>query len=121
MDFLNVQGFDVQPGKNHEFQAWVRNNFDAFAAAMPEGIELVGIYAAIFSSEKESGSYKTVFRQDSYGAMDKFAAAAGQNPELVRLLEEYGSFGDVRLGSNWSNELLKSVSDITIWADSPEE
>ncbi len=121
MDFLNIQGYDVQPGKNLEFQTWVRDNFDALAAAMPEGIELVGIYAAIFSSEKESGSYKAVYRLDSYGAMDKFAAAAGEDPELARLLEEFGSFGDVRLGANFSNELLKSVSDITIWADIPEE
>ena len=121
MDFLNIGGFDVPPGKSREFQAWVQNNFAALAAATPEGSELLGIYASMFSSEKESGSFKIVTRMDSYGAMDNFAAAAGQNAEFARLLEEFGSFGDVRLGSNWSNELLKSVSDITIWADNPEE
>ncbi len=121
MEFLNIGGFDIPPGKNREFQAWVRENFDAFAAAMPEGNQLVGIYASIFSSEKESGSYKIVVRLDNYGAMDTFASAAGKNPQLARLLEEFSSFGDVRLGANFSNELLKSVSDITIWADNPEE
>jgi hypothetical protein len=41
--------------------------------------------------------------------MDSFAAGAAKNPELARLLEEFGSFGDVRLGANISSELLKSV------------
>ena len=52
---------------------------------------------------------------------DRFAAAAGSDPELTRLLEEFGSFTDVRLGADSSSELLKSVSDISIWADNPEE
>lgn len=86
---------------------------------MPVGIELVGNYAAIFLSEEESGSCKTVLRMDSYGAMDKFAAEAGQNLELAQLLEEYALFGDLRLGANFSSELLKSVSDVTIWAVRP--
>jgi hypothetical protein len=121
MDFLNIYGFDVPPGKTREFQAWVKENFDALAAAMPKGNQLLGIYATMFSSEKESGSFKIITRMDTYGAMDGFAAAAGQNTEFARLLEEFGSFGDNRLGANFSSELLKSVSDITIWSDNPEE
>lgn len=121
MDFLNVFGFSVPPGKNQEFQAWVRANSAALAKAMPKGIELVGIYASIFSSEKHSGDYKMVWRLDSYGAMDRFAAAMGENSELARLNDELGKFFDVRLGADYSRELLKSVADITIWADYPEE
>ncbi len=121
MDFLNVGGFSVPPGKNQEFQAWVRANSAALGKAMPKGIELVGIYASMFSSEKHSGNYKMVWRLDSYGAMDRFAAAMGENSELARLMDELGKFNDVRLGADYSSELLKSVADITIWADYPEE
>jgi len=121
MDFLNIGGFSVPPGKNQEFQTWVRTNSTALAKALPEGIELVGIYASMFSSEKHSGAYKVIFRLDSYGAMDRFVDAMGENPELARLMDELGKFGDVRLGADYSNELLKSVADITIWADYPEE
>ena len=121
MDFLNIGGFSVPPGKNREFQAWVRANSAALAQAMPKGIELVGIYASVFSSEKHSGGYKVVFRLDSYGAMDRFAAAMGENPELARLMDEVFKFGDVRLGADNSRELLKSVADLTIGADYPEE
>lgn len=120
MDFLAVIGFDVPPGKNVEFQKWVRANSAALARGAPEGTELVGIYATMFSSEKHSGSYKIVWRKDSYGAMDRFAAAAGEDSEFARLLDELGSFADVRLEADYSKELLKSVADITIWADIPE-
>ena len=121
MNFLNIDGFSVPPGESLEFQEWVRANSAALAKALPEGIELVGIYASMFSSEKHSGDFKSVWRFNSYGAMDRFAAAMGENPELARLMDEMGKFFDVRLGADNSSELLKSVADITIWADYPEE
>ena len=121
MDFLVINGFNIPPGKSREFQEWVRANSAALSKAAPEGIELIGVYSSMFSSEKNSGQYKTIWRMDSYGAMDRFAAAAGSDSELTRLLEEFGSFSDVRLGADYSSELLKSVADITIWADNPEE
>ena len=121
MDFLNVNGFNVPPGKNQEFQAWVRANSAALAKAMPKGIELVGIYASMFSSEKHSGDYKIVMRLDSYGALDRMAADLDENSEGARLIGELWKFSDVRLGADYSSELLKSVADITIWADYPEE
>ena len=121
MDFLVVNGFDVTPGKNVEFQKWAQANTQALNESTPDGISLVGVYATMFGSEKESGQYKSVWRMTSYGDMDKFAAAAGEGGEFGRLLDEMGSFGDFRIGANWSSELLKSVSDITIWADNPEE
>lgn len=120
MDFLNISGFDVPPGKNVEFQAWVRANSAALAAAMPEGVGLVGIYAAMFASERHGGDYRIILRLDSYGAMDRFSAAMGEAGELARLMDELGNFGDVRLGAGHSDGLLKSVADITIWADHAE-
>ncbi len=121
MELISIFGFDVPPGKNIEFQAWVRANVAALSEGAPEGTELVGIYASMFGSEKHSGQYKIIWRKDSYGAIDRFAAAAGEESEFARLLAELGSFNDVRPEADWSNELLKSVSDITIWADISEE
>jgi hypothetical protein len=53
--------------------------------------------------------------------MDRFAAAMGENSEGARLMDELGKFFDVRLGADYSSELLKSVADIIIWADYPEK
>ena len=120
MDFLNIGGFDVKPGKSRELQQWVQANAEALSANAPEGIELVGIYATMFSSEKLTGHYRMVWRLDSYGAMDRFAAAIPENPELARLFDELDSFIDDRLGTGSSSELLKSVADTTIWGDIPD-
>ena len=121
MDFLAITGFDVKPGKSRELQEWARANSAALSANAPDGIELVGIYAAMFSSEKQTGHYRIIWRMDSYGAMDRFAAAVPGNPELARLMDELDSFTDYRLGTGSSNELLKSVADTTIWGDDLEE
>jgi hypothetical protein len=108
---------DIEPGKGREFQEWVKANSTALSDNSPEGIELVGIYAVMFSSEKQAGNYRLVWRLDSYGAMDRFAAAVPENAELGRLLGELDSFTDQRLGTGFSNELLKSVADTTIWGE----
>ena len=121
MDFLVIDGSNVRSGKNREFQDWVRANSAALAKAAPEGTKLVGIYASMFSTEKHSGFCKVVWRMDSYGAMDRFAAAARENAELGRLLDEMAKFMDVRPGADYSRELLKSVADVSIWGDYPEE
>ena len=88
---------------------------------MPDGTELVGIYATVISSEKHSGNTKIIWRLDSFGAMDRHRAAMDDDPELARLLDELGDFGDVRIGANYSEELLKSFADIAFWGDHPEE
>ncbi|KKL26832.1 hypothetical protein LCGC14_2391300 [marine sediment metagenome] len=123
MDILSIGGFDVLPGKALEFQKWVRENMKALSDATPEGIELIGIYASIFySADNKMGQSRIIWRFDSYGAQDRFAAAmAAKDTEFARLLEEMGSFNDVRLGAGFSIELLKSVSDLSIWADNPED
>jgi len=121
MDFLEIGGFSVPAGKSLEFQRWVRTNSASLGRAMPEGTELVGIYATVFSSEKGSGDYRLVFRLDSYASLDRFSAAMAEDSEFSRLMGELGDFGDVRLGADHSDELLKSVADVTIWGDHPEE
>jgi hypothetical protein len=121
VDILSVEGFNVLPGKTQEFQDWVRANSDALAEHSPDGTELVGIYATVISSEKHSGNTKIIWRLDSFGAMDRFRAAMEGDPELARLLDELGAFGDVRIGADYSEELLKSFAEIAFWGDHPEE
>jgi hypothetical protein len=121
MDFLLIGGGNVIPGKMREFQTWVRANSATLAKLAAEhGYQLVGVYVSIFTSEKHSGACKTIWRLDSYGALDRMAAATSKPSDLSRLIDEMDGFFDVRIGSDWSGELLKSVSDATITSDHPE-
>ena len=109
------------PAGCREFQAWVRANSGSLGKLAAEnGYQLVGIYFSMFGSEKHSGACKTVWRLDSYGAMDRMAAAPAKSPELARLLDELEGFFDIRIGADWSGELLESVSDATVTSDHPE-
>jgi hypothetical protein len=121
MDFLLIGGGNIIPGKARAFQAWVRANSGSLGKLAAEhGYQLLGIYFTMFGSEKHSGSCKVVWRLDSYGAMDRMAAAPTKSPELARLIDELDGFFDIRIGADWSGELLKSVSDATVTSDHPE-
>jgi hypothetical protein len=55
MDFIAEFGFDVKEGKAHEFQKWLSENESKIAAACPTGVEYVGTFGVIYSSEKHAG------------------------------------------------------------------
>ncbi|MCH8908745.1 MAG: hypothetical protein IH840_16795 [Candidatus Heimdallarchaeota archaeon] len=87
MDFLKIYGLDIIPGKFGEFQKWVNENEKALSDATPEGIELLDIYVSVYySADKKMGRVKVIFRMDSHGAEDRFAAAtAVRDSKLARL------------------------------------
>lgn len=115
MDFITEFGFDVKQGRSQEYQGWLSENEEKLAASCPDGVEYIGTYAAMYSSEKEAGGYRTLFRLDSYGAQDNFAAAMKEGGIFASLITEATGFVDFDKGANWSNTLLKRVTDASIW------
>ncbi len=114
MDFILTYGYDIALGKASEFQRWANANEQAWKDAMPEGTAYAGTYAAVFSTEKNAGSFFTIYQLDSYGAQDRLAAALKEG-ELARIMGESMQFMDQETGAGWSQFLLKSVADATIW------
>ena len=116
MDFITEDGYQVKPGMQEEYQQWIIDNQDALRAALPEGIEYIGTYVAVFGSDYEGGTFRDLFRIDSYGALDRMAAE-GRRPgsELARLNREGGRFIDMtRSPERWAHNLYKNVVDATI-------
>ena len=60
MNFINEFGFDVKKGRAQDFQRWMSENESKLAAACPSGVEYVGTYAVMYSSEKHSGAIPSV-------------------------------------------------------------
>ncbi len=114
MEFIQSFGYDIAHGRAAEYQQWLAANEDAWKAAMPEGTEYVGTYAVVSSSEKNAGSFFTIYRLDSYGAQDRLAEA-GKSGEFARIMGEAMAFGDFEKGAGYSQFLLKNVNDATIW------
>ena len=116
MRFISESGYTVKLGEEEAHQRWLEENEAALAAAMPEGVRYLGTFVTVFSSEKKSGFYKTYMELDSYGAMDRLAAA-NKDPEseFGRLMRESSRFGDYDLSAPWSNGLYKAVVDASIF------
>jgi hypothetical protein len=116
MDFITEDGYQVKPGMQEEYQQWVIANQDALRRALPEGIEYIGTYVAVFGSDYTGGTFRDLFRIDSYGALDRMAAE-GRRPgsELARLQREGSRFVDMtRSPERWTHNLYKNVVDATI-------
>jgi hypothetical protein len=122
MEFITEDGYQVKPGMDEEYQQWVIDHAAEFRASLPEGIEYIGTYVTVFSSDQASGGWRDLFRIDSYGALDRWAAAA-KDPDSVfgRLARESSRFVDLdRSPERWTHNLYKSAVDATV-IDVPKE
>ena len=121
MRFIQEFGFSVKVGQEEAHQQWMLENEEKLAKAHPEGIRYIGTFATVFTTDKQSGGYRTFVELDSYAAMDRLAAAAKDpSSEFGRLNREWSAFGDYDHGAPWSQALHKAVVDATVW-DPPVE
>ena len=113
MDFILEMGYDVKDGKMVEFQQWLSENEKEYAQSMPDGCEYIGTYVTVFTSEKDAGSVRSLFKLDSYGAQDRLAAAGREDTVFAQLAKESIAFMDTE--GDWSQVLMKAVVDATLW------
>ena len=117
MDFITEDGYEVKPGMQEEYQQWIVANGDALRKAMPDGIEYLGTYVVVYGSDYAGGSWRDLFRVDSYGALDRMAAENRRpGSELARLMREGNRFVDMtRSPERWTHNLYKNAVDATIF------
>jgi hypothetical protein len=121
MRIIEVQGFCIKLDKQVEFQRWLIENEERLKESYPAGIEYGGIYAAVFSSEKDAGEYFGLDILDSYGAMDRGAALAKDpTSDYAKVNQELYQFIDLDRSAGSSHFLLKSVVDLTVF-DAPTD
>ena len=118
MKFIVENGFDVQKGQAAEYQKWVADNEEKVAASAPESFEYLGTFANIFDSNPETGSYRTLWAMDSYGAMDNFANAMKEGGTFAQLMDTKAGFTlDPQDGGRLTNKLSRNITDTAIWGD----
>jgi hypothetical protein len=118
MDFVSVIGFDCQRGKSREMSGWLEANEPKLRAEAPKGWEYIGTYAAVMSTEKDTGTFRQIWRHDSYGAMDAWAQAMREPTAFAQLYDEFTTkFIDESREAHSSTSLLKSVTDVSIWGE----
>jgi hypothetical protein len=117
MDFIAEFGFDVKQGQAQDFQRWLSENESKIPASCPEGVEYIGTYVVVQTSEKHAGGYRQLFRLESYGAQDAMAAAMKEGGAFASLFEESARFIDQDRDADWSSGLYKAVTDASIWGE----
>lgn len=116
MRFIQEFGFTIRIGEEEAYQQWLVDNEPALAAAAPAGAKYLGTFTTVYTSEKQSGWYKTYIELDSYAAMDTVAAEMkNADSAFGRLMRDSSRFGDYDHAAPWSNGLYKAVVDATIW------
>jgi hypothetical protein len=117
MDFISEFGFDVKQGQVRDFQRWLSENESKFPAACPPGVEYIGTYAVVQTSEKHAGGFRQFLRLESYGSQDTLAAAMKEGGAFASLIEEMTNFIDQDRDAHWSSGLYKAVTDTSVWGD----
>ncbi len=115
MEFIREYGFCVKVGRDEEFQRWLTDHEAELGASYPDGVQYLGTYSAIFTTNKHGGDYPVLEMHDSYAAGDRLAATMKGDNEYSRLIREVSTFIDPKRTEDWSNELFKAVVDATIW------
>ena len=116
MALIQEFGYSVKVGQEEAHQRWLEKNEKRLAAAHPPGTRYIGTYVVVFSTDKQAGTYRSLVELDSYGAIDRIAAATKDpKSKLGKLMREWSAFGDYDVNAGWSNGLYRSVADATIW------
>jgi hypothetical protein len=116
--FIIENGFDIQKGHAAEYQKWMADNEEKITASTPESFVYLGTFANIFNSNPETGSFRTLWATDSYGAMDNFANAMKEGGTFAQLMDTMAGFTlDPQDGGQVSNALSRNITDTAIWGD----
>jgi hypothetical protein len=123
MDFITEDGYQIKPGMQAEYQQWIVANQEALRRAQPEGVEYIGTYVAVYGNEYVGGTFRDLYRIDSYAALDRIAAEGRRDgSEMMRLSRESTRFLDLtRSPDQWAHNLYKNVVDATIADIAPDE
>ena len=117
MSLMMEYGFDVKQGELSDFQVWLSENESKFAGSCPAGVEYIGTYGVIYSSEKHAGGCGQYFRRSSYGAQDAMSSALKEGGTFAELLNDMNKFVDRDKGADWSNGLYRSMTDLGMLSD----
>jgi hypothetical protein len=122
MDFINEDGYEVKFGMEEEYQQWIIDNAADIRRSLPKGVEYIGTYVMTWGNDTDKGSWRDMWRLDSYAALDRLSQEAKDpNTAMGRLLREQIRFLDMsRSPEHWSHNLFKSVIDATV-INSPVE
>lgn len=116
MSLIVEQGFNVKRGQEVAFQKWTEDAEEVVKKASPPGVEYLGTYIVQFSSEKEAGEYRVLWRFDSMATFDaNHEAVKDPDSDWGRINREATAFMDLPIGGQYSSSVLRPLVSAVIW------
>ena len=115
MKFLGFEGGTIKDGMMGDAYEWLTANEEELRSTAPEGTEYLGVYAPVFTSDKNPGDVYFVYALDSYGALDRQAASS--DSRFGELFDQWTEFLDSSTGALASKVLYKSLTAATVWGE----
>jgi hypothetical protein len=109
-------GFNIKRGREVAFQEWTAENDAALKASTPAGVEYLGTYVLVMSSEKDLGEYRVLWRLASFAAFDALEEATqDEKSDWGRLNREVTEFMDLPIGAQGTFAVLRPLIGAAIW------
>jgi hypothetical protein len=106
----------VKVGQNEAHQQWMLENEAALAKAHPEGTRYIGTFTTVFTTDKQSGFYRSFVELDSCAALDRLAAAAKDpSPSSGGRTASGPGSAIVTSKPHGASIFSKAVVDATVW------
>jgi len=116
MSLIWEQGFNIKRGKEEAYQKWMTENDAAYKEAAPPGVEYLGTYIVVMSSERQAGEYRTLLRIESFASVDTmFELARDEKSVWGRLSREETKFWDLPVGAEFSFGIYRPLIEAVIW------
>ena len=116
MSLIWEQGFNIKRGKEEAYQKWMTEHDAAYKEATPPGVEYLGTYIVVMSSEKHAGEYRALLRIESFASIDTmFELARDEKSVWGRLSREETEFWDLPVGADFSFGIYRPLIGAVIW------
>jgi hypothetical protein len=92
--YLYDDQFSLKPGKAREFAQWLATHEEKLRLTCPGGVDYVGAYAVVHTTDDEAGDIRIEWGMDAYSAIDALDAAMHGPGPLHELLDEMRRFAE---------------------------
>jgi hypothetical protein len=112
--FVSEWGYDVRRELIPQFHRWLEVNEGSIVGTQPEGVSYRGTYAVFSTSEKGSGSYRTVWTFSSFAGMQDFGYfLADETRPFARVVTELVRFIDRDRHAGTSQQIYQPAQGST--------